>query len=244
MAWIILGDSVAGTSHRARSVPCQDAFRFCESDEWLAIAVADGAGSSSHSEIGATLACDEFVRRFAAIDPPMLFSRDGMTALFGEVRTVLVAEAQRVGVKPRELACTALLALIGRDSAAFAQVGDGAIVIRHGENYRTIFWPEIAEYANSTNFLTDDSFAGVVQFEVITDSISELATFTDGLQRVALDFGTRTAYPGFFQPLFGWLRTATDSEPLADPFRKFLDSDRINERCDDDKTLVLAVRHP
>src|SRR5438045_2719653 len=112
MVWAALGDSVAGTSHRARGVPCQDAFRFSAFGEWLVIAVADGAGSASHSDVGATLACDEFIRRVAALDPAMLIDREGMTALFGEVRAALVAEAERNGVKPREVACTALLALV------------------------------------------------------------------------------------------------------------------------------------
>jgi hypothetical protein len=105
-------------------------------------------------------------------------------------------------------------------------------------------WPEPAEYANATDFLTDASFPASMQFETVTESIAEVAAFTDGLQRVALDFTTRTAYLAFFRPLFNEIRTATDTELLAEPFRRFLDSDRVNERTDDDKTLVLAVRHP
>jgi hypothetical protein len=244
MGWSTLGDSVAGTSHRARSVPCQDAFRFCTVGEWLVIAVSDGAGSSSHSEAGATLVCDEFVRRVAALDPNTLLTREGMTALVTEVRAALFAEAERIGVKPREVACTALLAVIGPTSTAFAQHGDGAIVIRRGEDYRTVFWPEPAEYANATDFLTDDSFPTVMRFEVVTEPIAEVAALTDGLQRVALDFAAHSAYPAFFRPLFNELWSATDTESLNEPFRKFLDSDRVNERTDDDKTLVLAVRHP
>ncbi|HEX5272990.1 MAG TPA: PP2C family serine/threonine-protein phosphatase [Gemmataceae bacterium] len=244
MGWATLGDSMAGTSHRARSVPCQDAFRFSTFGEWLVIAVADGAGSSLHSDVGATLACDEFIRRIPALDPNTLLSREGMTALFTEVQTALFAKAERIGVKPREVACTALLAVIGPTSAAFAQHGDGAIVIRQGEDYRTVFWPEPAEYANATDFLTDDSFPASMLFETVTEPIAEVAAFTDGLQRVALDFTARTAYPAFFRPLFNEIRAATDTELLAEPFRRFLDSDRVNERTDDDKTLVLAVRHP
>lgn len=244
MGWSTLGDSVAGTSHRARSVPCQDAFRSSTFGEWLVIAVADGAGSSSHSEVGATLVCDEFVRRVAELDPNSLLTREGMMALFTEVRAALLAEAERMGVKPREVACTALLVVIGPTSAAFAQHGDGAIVIRQGEGYRTVFWPEPAEYVNVTDFLTDDSFPAWMRFETVTEPIAELAAFTDGLQRVALDFADRSAYAAFFRPLFNELRAATDIESLTVPFRKFLDSDRVNERTDDDKTLVLAVRHP
>jgi hypothetical protein len=165
-----------------------------------------------------------------------------MVALFSDVRAVLFAAAERLAVRPRNVACTALLVVVGPTSAVFAQLGDGAIVIGQGQDYRTIFWPEPTEYANATDFLTDDSFPEAMRFETLTDSIGEVAALTDGLQRVALDFTARTAYSGFFRPLFSELRTAPDLESLAEPFHKFLDSDRLNERTDDDKTLVLAVR--
>src|SRR5947209_1812602 len=107
MVWATLGDSVAGTSHRTRNVVCQDAFRvraFGSMAKWLVIAVADGAGSASHSQDGATVVCCEFVRRVEALDfdtpDPMLFTRDGMTALFTDVRTALFAEAERLNVRP------------------------------------------------------------------------------------------------------------------------------------------------
>jgi len=69
MPWSVLGQSVIGTSHRARGTPCQDAFGFCTfglDGERLVIVAADGAGSASHSELGATLACGELVRRVEA----------------------------------------------------------------------------------------------------------------------------------------------------------------------------------
>jgi hypothetical protein len=245
MLWTALGQSVTGTSHRTRNTPCQDAscFRlFGLMKEWLLIVAADGAGSATHSEIGATLACQEFARQVEATDPDTLFSSGPMTGLFSTVRAALFAEGERLNVRPRELACTALLAVVGPTSAAFAQLGDGAIVIGKGQEHRTVFWPEPAEYANATDFLTDDTFRDVMRFETISDPILEVAVFTDGLQRLALDFTARMPFPEFFRPLFHELRTAADPESLAAPFRKFLDSDRVNERTDDDKTLVLAVR--
>lgn len=247
MGWTTLGESVTGTSHRARNTPCQDAFRFRTlgpMSEWLMIVAADGAGSASYSEIGATLACDEFVRQVEVLEADTLFSRDGMTRLFTDVRDALFAEAERLNVRPRELACTALLVLAGPSSAAVAQVGDGAIVLGLAEDYRVAFWPEPAEYANATDFLTDDSLGDLVRFDVINEPIGEVAAFTDGLQRLALDFTARAAFPGFFRPLFHELRAATNPESLMEPFRTFLDSDRVNQRTDDDKTLVLAVRQP
>jgi hypothetical protein len=245
MIWTVLGESITGTSHRARNTPCQDAFRFRtfgSIEEWLVIVAADGAGSASRSEVGATLACDEFARRVEALERDVLFTRDGMTALFAEVRNALFVEAERLAVRPREVACTVLLTVIGPTSAVFAQLGDGAIVVGNGQSHRAVFWPEPAEYANATDFFTDDRFTEFIQFETTTDPICEVAAFTDGLQLLALDFTARAAYPGFFQPLFNELRTASDPQSLVEPFRMFLDSKRVNERTDDDKTLVLAVR--
>jgi hypothetical protein len=247
MTWTVLGESVAGTAHRARNSPCQDAFRFTTfgpSGEWLVVAAADGAGSASHAEIGSTLACEEIVRRVAALDPEALLARDGILSLLADVRNSLFLEAQRLDIPRREIACTALLAVVGPSAAAFAQVGDGAIIVGDGQGHRPVFWPEPGEYANATDFLIDDEFAERLLFQTVADPVADVAAFTDGMQRLALDFTSRTAHPGFFRPLFKELRDAALPEALAEPFRSFLDSPRVNERTDDDKTLVLAVRRP
>jgi hypothetical protein len=245
MPWATLGESVTGTSHQGRNTPCQDAFRFRSfgpSDDWIVLAVADGAGSASRSDVGAILACDEFVRRVGDSGVELLFNREGMTSLFSEVRSAINAEAARLEVPARELACTALLAILGPEMAAFAQVGDGAIVLAVGEEYCTVFWPEPAEYANATDFLTDDRLPDTLQFETMSRPVSEIAVLTDGLQRLALDYSNRSPYTPFFRPLFLSFRTATDTSSLTDQFRAFLDSPRVNARTDDDKTLVLAIR--
>jgi hypothetical protein len=243
--WTVIGENVAGTSHVARNLPCQDALRysaFGANEEWLAVVVADGAGSSSHSEIGAAFVCDQLLDQARKIDLESLFTREGMSELFSRVQSQLFSEAERLSLRPRDLACTALMAIVGPDSAVFAQLGDGAIVVGDGVGFRTVFWPEPAEYANCTDFLTDEHFAEKLLFEVSHDSISQLAVLTDGLQRLALDFTTRSPHAPFFRPLFRELQSAAVPEPLFEPFRAFLSSERVNSKTDDDKTLVLAVR--
>jgi hypothetical protein len=247
MGWAVLGESVTGTSHRARDVPCQDAFRsrtFGPEGESLVLAVADGAGSATHSGIAATLTCDELVRRAEALDFGTPLTQKGILSLFSAVRDALLAEAERLAVSPREFACTVLFAVVRPGSATFAQIGDGAIVVTRAGCPHTVFWPEPAEYANATDFLTDEHFADVIRFETTADPVVEVAAFSDGLQRLALQFAERTAFAGFFTPLFGALRGVDDPETLRKPFGEFLDSGRVNERTDDDKTLVIAVRRP
>lgn len=247
MTWTVLGDSVAGTSHHTSNTPCQDAFRhrtFGATSEWLVIAVADGAGSASCSQAGATVACDEFIRRVEARESEFPLSRDGMIELFSEVRSDVVTEAERLNVRPRDMACTAMIAIVGPTSACFAQIGDGVMVIGDGATHRTVFWPEPSEYVNTTDFLTDDRFADSIRFETLREPIYEIAALTDGLQRLCLDFAERQPHAAFFRPMFASLRTASNLETLSRPFHEFLDSTLVNSRTDDDKTLVLAVRQP
>ncbi len=247
MPWIVLGECVTGTAHHTRSVPCQDAFRVrClgPDGEWLVVAVADGAGTAAHADVGATLVCEELVRRVGPDRLEFLSTHEAMTALFTEVRAALLAEAGQLGVSPRELACTALLAVVGPTSAVVTQIGDGAIVLGDGGGQRVVFWPDPAEYANATDFLSEERFADALRFEAVAGPVAELAVLTDGLQRLALDFAARTPHAPFFRPLFDQLRLAPDPDALAEPFRGFLDSPQVNARTDDDKTLVLAVRRP
>jgi hypothetical protein len=242
MAWKIIGESVAGTSHHRLDVPCQDAFAcraFGEGDEWLVLALSDGAGSASQSALGAHVACKELVRLAQGAEPYTLHERAGMVSLFAAARDAVRAAAD---VPPRELACTALLAVVGPGFAVFAQVGDGALVVGDGSEYRVVFWPEPAEYANATDFLTDAAFADALRLQPVTTPVIEVAALSDGLQRLALDFKAREAHAGFFRPLFDRLRDAADPEALREPLRQFLCSERVNQRTDDDKSLVLTIR--
>lgn len=243
----MLGEKAAGTSHNGRGTPCQDAFAyrtFGVYGEWLVVAVADGAGTASHSEIGSVLACEELVKRVENSEPKILSFHEEALSVFHGVRTALIAEAERLQVRPRELACTLLLAVVGPDGATFAQVGDGAIVFHDGLAYQTAFWPEPSEYANATDFLTDDNYANAFRHSAVTLAICDLAIFTDGIQRLALDFGAKRPYAEFFGPLFREIKTSAQPETLSVALAGFLNSPRINERTDDDKTLVLAVRLP
>ncbi|MCS6976901.1 MAG: protein phosphatase 2C domain-containing protein [Gemmatales bacterium] len=247
MHWTAFGQSVVGTSHSKRNAPCQDAFClqvFGPNDDWLAIAAADGAGSASYSAIGAALTASELVKRAVRAQPASLLTRDTLEALYGEVRNTLHAQAEFLRVAPRELASTAILAIVGPSSASFAQLGDGGIVVRQDSTYRLVFWPETSEYVNATDFLTDHRSLSAIRFERSDIPVLEIAVFTDGLQRLVIDYAQRAPYPGFFGPLFTDLHISKSIHTLIPPLRALLQSEKVNRRTDDDKTIVLAVRQP
>jgi hypothetical protein len=170
--------------------------------------------------------------------------RDGALAWLVTARQALEREAEARGSSLREFACTALLAVVGETAAAFVQIGDGAIVVTKDQVREPVFWPAQGEYANTTWFLTDPGFEERVKFRRDDCSVDELAVFTDGLQRVALDYAGRVGYRPFFAPMFRRMHDESDVSTLAEQMRAFLDSPTINGRTDDDKTLILAVRAP
>ena len=129
---------------------------------------------------------------------------------------------------------------------ACLQIGDGVIVVADSEEqvYGHVFWPDRGEYANTTHFITQDEAVEHLQFESVRRAIVEVAILTDGLQSVALNYQQQTAHQPFFRGLFGPLREVEEgrSHELSKSLAEFLSSPRVNEKTDDDKTLVLASR--
>lgn len=217
-----------------------------DGDQTLVVACSDGAGSASHSHIGSQRACDSIVQSvteyLTAGAKISAISREIAMAWYGEAQAKIYAEAKQLEVAPRELACTMLLAIIGAEDAIFSQVGDGAIVVHPPDSFRAVFWPQSGEYANTTNFITGATLADDLDFEQHSGRIESIAVFTDGLERLILRFQDRAVHAPFLTQLFSQLRNSTDSELLFGRLRTFLESGAVNERTDDDKTLILASR--
>lgn len=248
--WKLLYESVPGVSHEAVGLPCQDH----SLSEWietagetvLLVACADGAGSADHADIGARVACEAITGqvRDAVVNGTRIpdINGDMVTAWHRRVRERLSAEADRRSARLRDFACTLLTAIVGEGQAVFSQVGDGAIVLREGDGYRTVFWPQSGEYLNTTNFLTDEEFDRRLEFRAHAERVDELALFTDGLQMLTLRYADRSVHRPFFEPMFLALRAADSASALQAPLRDFLTSPAVNGRTDDDKTLILATR--
>lgn len=248
--WKTLYQSVQGTSHVQSGLPCQDscaARQIDSADETvLVLACSDGAGSASFSDVGSRVACGTLVDLVAA-EVRMagrLETVDSARAIswFEQVHRAIGVQADLREVDGRQLACTLLFAALGQSGAAFGQVGDGAIVVRHDQTFETVFWPQSGEYVNTTNFVTDPRFPSLVEFAWRDSPVDEAALFSDGLQMLGLDYRAKRVHEPFFTPMFQSLRREADPGKLEEPMRAFLESSQLAERTDDDKTLILATR--
>lgn len=248
--WNLVFDSVQGEAHKKLDLPCQDSCRAVqlieEGERILLLACADGAGSASHSQIGSQIACDAIIELASnglrtEIDF-QLWDKQFATSWCVDIRERIQRKADELAIASRQLACTLLFAAIGPSSACFLQIGDGAIVVGEDALLRPVFWPQAGEYAAITNFLTDPAFAGLIEVTRIESSIANIAMFTDGIERLALRFHDRTVHSPFFDPLIRYVQAEGFSDQAFSDLRNFLDSPSVNQRTDDDKTLILACR--
>jgi hypothetical protein len=195
-AWRVASACEIGTSHLGSGTPCQDKAEHViirtKEGPVLVAAVCDGAGSAAHSEIGAWLASTTFVelvevhfengKRLLDID------RDTVAGWVTQTTERLTARAREDGNAARDYSCTLIAAIVGSEAALFSQIGDGAIVVSHGEadGWNWVFWPQHGEYANQTVFVLSANATQAMQFDVAPRRIDELAIFSDGIERLVL----------------------------------------------------------
>jgi len=248
--WKLLFQSVRGPAHERAGRPCQDSclVRLHRSRDGhvLVMACADGAESARHAGAGARVACHGIVR--IILDdlheglPVAHVDRDTARSWVRCLQPYLMEEARAHLAGVEQLACTLLLAVVGDEAAAFAQVGDGAILVREADTFRPVFWPQTGGPASETCFVTDPGCEQQLAFELRPRRVDEVAMLTGGLQRLALSFAERSAHQPFFEPLFRKLRDASPGGRLPVALREFLSSAAVSGRSDDDKTLLLAAR--
>ncbi|MCK6211342.1 protein phosphatase 2C domain-containing protein [Georgenia sp. EYE_87] len=248
--------SQEGTSHSASGVPCQDdcwaSVEEVDGAALLTIFVADGAGSASRGHDGAQNAVREaiaFVTSRAHDDLPGLFTETSGRDLVNAVRGALTAQSDNSGIPIREYACTFLAVLSSAEHGTLAvQIGDGGIVLDFGNGLFVPIEPMGGEYANATRFVTEADAHEIVEVRHYDKSAVRAAAFTDGLEPLALNQAENTAHPRFFAPFFDSLSSPTTPDEefcwqdrLTGALVRFLNSDAVNSRTDDDKTLALAV---
>ena len=248
--WKAVFDSVKGTSHEVSDQPCQDCCRVVAQPSpngGVLIAVcADGAGSAKHSDQGSQIACNQFIKlcRNYIIENESIqdVNHELISDWLQQVRDSIAEKAEEIETSVRQMATTLLGCIITSSEALFVQIGDGAMVFRSKGNFECAFWPHTGEYANMTNFLTSDDFAEKFEWKIVIDQISEFVAFTDGLERLVLKFENQSVHEPAIAPMLDALRKSDNGEEFFEPLRGFLNSKGVNERTDDDKTLILATR--
>lgn len=209
----------------------------------LLAAVADGAGSARESQTGARMACRIALESLRASLDSRIELVSSLRTAASKAREAVLAEAEKMKLPARELACTLMIAGVEADRAAAVQIGDGAaLAFGPGLEIEALTLPVESEYLNETLFLTGDNALEQLQAREHSGPLRALAMFSDGLQMLALKWPERAPHKPFFDPLIRFVESEPDAQARLDKIEKFLQSPRIVQRADDDLTLLLAVQ--
>jgi hypothetical protein len=251
--WGWVAAKSTGTSHQRAGTACDD-FAACVEVETSVGAlfipvVSDGAGSARYSRLGSRICCRVFVqnavRFFAAGGNLSCLSSELIYGWLDEMRDRVGARAREKGTSIRDFAATLVAALVCDSSALFFHIGDGAAVysVDNDGPWVVASWPSQGEYASTTYFITDDPVPKL-RLVYVEERVTRLALFTDGIERLVLNFSTRTAHDPFFNKMLAPVSKIAPGRDrnLSGELLRFLDSPDVCNRTDDDKTLILAKR--
>lgn len=251
--WIWAGASAVGTAHQESGAPCQDAvachvWRQSSGAEVLIAALADGAGSTERADVGAKLATStvvDVVRE--SLEAGAASALETVELIrFGAERARAVI-ATRAGDEDRDIgdfASTLLVAILHAGGGAVGQIGDGAVVAADAhQSWQPVLWPDHGEFINTTRFLTDGDALEHLRVEQLPPNIASVCLFSDGLERLVLDFRTRTAHGPFFDRLFRSFAGERGGHAfsISRELAALLASDIVNCRTDDDKSILCAT---
>ncbi|MGL5035739.1 MAG: PP2C family serine/threonine-protein phosphatase [Microcystaceae cyanobacterium] len=258
--WKAIARSAIGVAHQAQSLPCQDYSEYRYLSPGVIIgAVADGAGSASLSHIGSELAVKtslnylakwhKFLQKQPDYPRPLTdLSTDLARHFFGklvqQVQKKLNEQARQLDCAVNQLATTLLVFIAHPQGAIAMQIGDGFLLIRSPKkDYQLLFQPDKGEFINETAFVTSKSALQDLKVGVFDEVIAFICAATDGVEKVAIRYQDWSPFPPFFEPLEAFLQTTQNPEAEAEYLEQFLQSERLNQRTQDDKTLLLCSRN-
>ena len=270
LIWQIAAAKQVGRTHIYLNRGCEDDFAHAEATGGVLIAVvSDGAGSVPFAAEGAQTLCESILQAATEYcqgrnDPSRALSpeldRAVILAWIEQARAALQVKAMETRSPLNHYAATLLLACIGPHDAVIAQIGDGATVISGGwgsldtnqTEWQFVHWPQHGDFLNTTYFVTESDYAEHLLMAALPSPITAVAMFSDGLERLLLSEQNRAAHSPFFTKIFTQFRQCLRyaARPNPDHARSdmtkiiadLLDSREVNDRTDDDKTLLLAMR--
>jgi len=252
-SWSWIGACSTGSSHIKTGTGCQD-FGACIEVPYgegtaLVAVVSDGAGSAQFSSMGSRAVVRTMVRQLAdfarSASASQIITDELARQWLDDARDRISAIASGMDAKPRDFAATLVAAVVLPSSMTVCHVGDGACAARRQgqQNWEVASWPAHGEYASTTFFVTDDPQPDL-RMTYRDGEFCDLAIFSDGLERLALDFANNSAFNRFFDPMSAPLAGLPPGRGrvLSGQLRKFLGGPQVVERTDDDKTLIVAKR--
>ena len=176
--WNSVGCEIQGRGHLKTGTPCQDKIHsLCDSDISI-VALADGAGSVSHSHYGAEritrFMChylyDEFDSFYSNPDG-VLVKRIIIEAVLNELDQL----ANEHECEIKDLASTLLVVGVSSDRYIIIHIGDGVIGYYKNNKISVASAPENGEFTNSTVFTSSPD--ALAKMKILKGEVNSIGGF-------------------------------------------------------------------
>ena len=184
--------SRTGDRHTERDTPNQDhaCYAYLPNNMGIVAAVSDGAGSAPLAHVGSRTAARRAIKkawRTAAKQGDQLDPAGCVQLAVKAARNALEATAAVQGNPMDHYHATLIVAVMTKNEAAVAHVGDGASIVLHQGVHRMLTIPARGEYANETFFITMKEYQELTAANSVQNP-TEIILFTDGVQNELIDF--------------------------------------------------------
>jgi hypothetical protein len=179
--------SAQGRRHQAEGTLCQDAVLGFVGTNSASIVLADGAGSASHSRLGAQITVDTLTRVIRENFKRIVKSKEekARKKIMIPLTKSLTAAAKRHQATLRDFACTLLFVATDGKTLLIGQLGDGRIGIRNADTgeWRSILDAFKGEFFNETVFITSENATDLLQLAIgPVNSIDACVIMSDGAE--------------------------------------------------------------
>lgn len=226
--------------------PCQDSFFILRDlkNEFLCVAVADGAGSASLSDLGAEVVtrkvCNFLNKKF-----DLFYESDPFkvkASIIHALRTTLGKVAKKNKVVIRDLASTLLFVSVKKDKIIVGHLGDGIILYDKAYEIKVLSEPENGEFINQTYFVTSGHYKHHLRlYKGKLDDISAFYLMTDGVSNLFYNPKTGLLSKEITEALSSF-KDESDAE-LEKSVTGFMKANVIKKSNDDSTLVVIQKGH-
>ena len=178
MSWVTVQSAVQGRGHLSSGTPCQDKTFSIVKDGCSVCALADGAGSASHSHFGAE-AVTRVICNFMADNFDFVIDEENGVAVKKHILEVvgqrLDALCAEQGCSVRDLASTLLFVAVKAGKFVICHIGDGVIGYFKNGEVLVASHPENGEFANTTVFTTSNN--AIASMKLIKGNLNQISGF-------------------------------------------------------------------
>ncbi|MCK4441948.1 MAG: protein phosphatase 2C domain-containing protein, partial [Sulfurovaceae bacterium] len=158
-SWKIASSYIIGQGHISKNIPCQDrTFKLIKkhsSGTFYGLALADGAGSCSHSDIGAEFIVKKILNFIKSKFLYIYKKNNPSQYIIKYIEKELYEFSNKKNINFKDLSSTLLFIAIKNNKFIIGHIGDGVIGMLDNKNIlKTISKPDNGEFSNSTFFTT------------------------------------------------------------------------------------------